>query len=126
MSNKKKILPFVIVAVCIVIIIVCATAAIKTNSNKQSFQSEAEMSEILNGTWRTGDTEFDFIITIQGDSMIMEMGSGEREAEEYHIVLNPEKGYFYTDTNTDNLYKPVIQNGRYVIKTDDWTYEKVE
>lgn len=122
---NKKISPFVMVAVCIVFIIICV-AVIKTSSNKSSFQSEAEMSEVLNGTWRTGDTEFDFIITIQGDSMIMEMGSGERETEEYYIVLNSEKGYFYTNTNTDNLYKLVIQNGRYVIKTDDWTYEKVK
>lgn len=52
MIDIKKILSFVIIAVCIVLIIVCVTA-IKTSSNKRSFQSEAEMSEVLNGTWRT-------------------------------------------------------------------------
>lgn len=123
MKNKKIIIA--IVSAIVLLMLKGVPFAFKL-SNKVSFQSKEEMTEVINGTWRTGDSEFDFIITIQGDSMIMEMGSGEREAEEYHIVLNPEKGYFYTDTDTDNLYKPVIQNGRYVIKTDDWTYEKVE
>ena len=114
----------IVAVVCVLLVVIGTTAAIKMNS--PVFQSEEEMSEIINGKWQTGNTEHDFIITIHGDSMIMEMGNESREPEEYHIVLVPEKGYFYTDTNTDNLYKPVIQNGRYVIKTDKWTYEKVE
>lgn len=123
MKNKKMIIAIVAV-VCVLLVAIGVTAAIKMNT--PVFQSEEEMSKIINGKWMTGNTDFDFIITIQGDSMIMEVVNGAREPEEYHLILVPEKGYFYTDTNTDNLYKPVMQNGRYVIKTDDWTYEKVE
>ena len=114
----------IIAVIGVLLVIIGTTAAIKMNS--PVFQSEEEMSEIINGKWMSGNTDFDFIITIQGDSMMMEVVNGAREPEEHHIVLVPEKGYFYTDTNTDNLYKPVMQNGRYVIKTDKWTYEKVE
>ena len=64
MKSKRIILPVVIVAVCIILVVIWVTTAIKGNSNKQSFQSETEMSEVLNGTWRTGDSEFDFILTI--------------------------------------------------------------
>ena len=123
MKNKKMIIAIVAV-VCVLLVAIGVAAAIKMNT--PVFQSEEEMSKIINGKWMTGNTDFDFIITIQGDSMIMEVVNGAREPEEYHLILVPEKGYFYTDTNTDNLYKPVMQNGRYVIKTDDWTYEKVE
>lgn len=121
--NKKMIITIVAV-ICVLLMIIGVTVVIKMNT--PVFQSEEEMSEIINGKWMSGNTDFDFIITIQGDSMIMEVVNGAREPEEYHLILAPEKGYFYTDTNIDNLYKPVIQNGRYVIKTDDWTYEKVE
>lgn len=114
----------IVAVVCVMLVVIGATAAIKMNT--PVFQSEEEMSEIINGKWMTGNTEHDFIITIQGDSMVMGMNNDRKEAEEYHIILVPEKGYFYTDTNTDNLYKPVMQNGRYVIKTDKWTYEKME
>ena len=114
----------IVAVVCVLLVAIGVTAAIKMST--PIFQSKEEMSEIINGKWMSGNTEHDFIITIQGDSMIMEMGNDSRQAEEYHIILVPEKGYFYTDTNADNLYKPVMQNGRYVIKTDKWTYEKVE
>ena len=114
----------IVAVVCVLLVAIGVAAAIKMNT--PVFQSEEEMSKIINGKWMTGNTDFDFIITIQGDSMIMEVVNGAREPEEYHLILVPEKGYFYTDTNTDNLYNPVMQNGRYVIKTDDWTYEKVE
>lgn len=120
----KKIMITIIAVVCVLLVVIGTTAAIKMNN--PVFQSEEEMSEIINGKWMSGNTDFDFIITIQGDSMMMEVVNGAREPEEYHIVLVPEKGHFYTDTNTDNLYKPVMQNGRYVIETDKWTYEKVE
>ena len=123
MKNKKMII-VIIAVICILLVAIGVTAAIKMNM--PVFQSEKEMSEIINGKWMIGNTEHDFVITIQGDSMIMEMGNESRPAEVYHIILVPEKGYFYTDTNADNLYKPIIQNGRYVIKTDKWTYEKVE
>lgn len=123
MKNKKMIITIVAV-ICVLLVIIGATVVVKMNT--PVFQSEEEMSEIINGKWMSGNTDFDFIITIQGDSMIMEVVNGAREPEEYHLILVPEKGHFYTDTNTDNLYKLVIQNGRYVIKTDDWTYEKVK
>ena len=123
MKNKKMIIAIVAV-VCVLLVAIGVAAAIKMNT--PVFQSEGEMSKIINGKWMSGNTDFDFIITIQWDSMIMEVVNGAREPEEYHLILVPEKGYFYTDTNTDNLYKPVMQNGRYVIKTDNWTYEKVE
>lgn len=123
MKNKKMIITIVAV-ICVLLVIIGATVVIKMST--PVFQSEEQMSEIINGKWMSGNTDFDFILTIQGDSMIMEVVNGAREPEEYHLILVPEKGYFYTDTNTDNLYKPVMQNGRYVIKTDDWTYEKVE
>ena len=121
---NKKIMITIIAVIAVLLVVISTTAAIKMNN--PVFQSEEEMSEIINGKWMSGNTDFDFIITIQGDSMMMEVVNGAREPEEYHIVLVPKKGYFYTDTNTDNLYKPVMQNGRYVIKTDKWTYEKVE
>ena len=123
MKNKKMMIAIVAV-ISVLLVIIGATVVIKMST--PVFQSEEQMSEIINGKWMSGNTDFDFIITIQGGSMIMEVVNGAREPEEYHLILVPEKGYFYTDTNTDNLYKPVMQNGRYVIKTDDWTYEKVE
>lgn len=123
MKNKKMLIVIVVV-VCVLLVVIGVIVAIKMNA--PVFQSEEKMSEIINGKWMTGNKEHDFIITIQGDSMIMEMGNESRPAEEYHIILVPEKGYFYTDTHTGNLYKPVMQNGRYVIKTDKWMYEKVE
>lgn len=49
-----------------------------------------------------------------------------RLVEEYHINLVSEKGYFYIDSSNDIWCKHVMQNCRYVIKTDKWTYEKVE
>lgn len=121
---NKKIMITIIAVIGVLLVVISATVVIKMNN--PVFQNEKEMSEIINGKWMSGNTDFDFIITIQGDSMMMEVVNGAREPEEYHIVLVPEKGHFYTDTNTDNLYKPVMQNGRYVIKTDKWTYEKVE
>lgn len=128
MKSNRIILPVVIVAICIVLVIVCATATIKTNSNKQSFQSEDEMSEILNGTWRTGDTEFDFILTIANNIANLSMDDKDDE-EASNIVYVLDKGYFYFKNdgdNKDDRYYLVNDGGTWKIENGNWTYEKVE
>lgn len=128
MKSNRIILPVVIVAICIVLVIVCATAAIKTNSNKQSFQSEDEMSEILNGTWRTGDTEFDFILTIANNMANLSMDDKDDE-EASNIVYVLDKGYFYFENdgdNKDDRYYLVNDSSTWKIENGNWTYEKVE
>lgn len=128
MKSNRIILPVVIVAICIVLVIVCATAAIKTNSNKQSFQSEDEMSEILNGTWRTGDTEFDFILTIANNMANLSMDDKDDE-EASNIVYVLDKGYFYFENdgdNKDDRYYLVNDSSTWKIENGNWTFEKVE
>lgn len=123
MKNKKVIIVFTIVA----LIVLFAIIIVVINNNDDSvFKDQEEMSEIINGTWQTGNTENDFIIVIDNDNMVMKMGDENRAEESYHINLVPEEGYFYTDTNTNSKYKPILLNGEYIIENGNWTYEKVE
>lgn len=122
---KKKNTTIIIASIVFVVVLIIGVID-AVNRSTITFQSRSEMSKVINGTWRTGDSEYDFIITICDSSMILEMGSGDRPAEEYNIILVPEKGYFYTKTNTDNLYKVDLKDGRYIIETEYWTYEKVK
>lgn len=128
MKSKRVILPVVLVIVCVVLVIIWLTAATKGNSNKQSFQSEVEMLEVLNGTWRTGDSEFDFILTVTGEVANLSM-DGKDDNEPDNIVLVPDKGYFYFESDGDNKedrYCVVKDNGKYLIESGDWVFKKVE
>ena len=91
-------------------------------SNKVSdFQSKDEMSEIINGTWRTGNTEFDFILTIDGDYADISMDG--KDGEPALIVLVPDKGYFYFEKDgdtQDSRYNVVNENGVYLINNGSW------
>ena len=89
------------------------------------------MSEILNGTWKTGDTEFDFILTIENDKANLSMEGKDDEGAE-DIVYVPDKAFFYylyNDSGGNEIksqYSVVAENGEYVIKDDNWTFRKVE
>lgn len=128
MKSKRVILPVVLVIVCVVLVIIWLTAAIKGNSNKQSFQSETEMSEVLNGTWRTGDSEFDFILTIANKDANLSM-DGKDDNGASSIVYVPEKGYFYfvnDGDNKDDRYYLIKDNGKWQIENGNWIFEKVK
>lgn len=101
------------------------------NKKTGVFQSEKEMSEILNGTWKTGDTEFDFILSIENDKANLSMEEkNDEEAED--IIYVPDEGYFYylyndSDGNeSKKQYSIVNENGEYLIKDDNWTFKKVD
>ena len=128
MKSKRIILPVVLVIVCIVLVVIWVTTAIKGNSNKQSFQSEDEMSEVLNGTWRTGDSEFDFILTIANKDANLSM-DGKDDNGASSIVYVLEKGYFYfvnDGDNKDDRYYLIKDNGKWQIENGNWIFEKVE
>lgn len=123
MKNKKIVIAIVL-CVCILLVIVGTTAAMKSNK-VFAFQSEDEMSEIINGTWRTGNTEFDFILTIDGD--YAEIGMDGKDGEPALIVLVPDDGYFYFAKDGDtqeSRYNVVNENGVYVIDNESWVYRK--
>lgn len=128
MKSKRIILPVVIVVVCVILVVIWLTATIKGNSNKQSFQSEVEMSEISNGTWRTGDSEFDFILTIANKDANLSMDEKDDEGAN-SIIYVPDKGYFYFENegdNKDDRYYLVKVNGKWQIENGNWIFEKVE
>lgn len=117
--------------VCMISVMVILSGCGGTNKKSSVFQSEEEMSEILNGTWKTGDTEFDFILTIENDKANLSMEGKDDEGAE-DIVYAPDEGYFYYLYNdsegneSKKQYSVVAENGKYVIKDDNWTFRKAE
>lgn len=127
MKHKKSL--FLII--CIISVMILFSGCGVRSKKSGVFQSEEEMSEIINGIWRTGDTEFDFILTIEDDKVNLSMeGKNDDVAEE--IIYVPDKGYFYylyNDSGGNEIksqYSVVAENGEYVIKDDNWTFRKVE
>ena len=99
MKYKKSL----VLIICTISVMILLSGCDGTNKKSGIFKSEEEMSEILNGTWKTGDTEFDFILTIENDKANLSMeGKDDEEAED--IVYVPDKAYFYY------LYKCSFQN----------------
>lgn len=127
MKYKKS----VFMIVCMISVMVILSGCGGINKKSSVFQSEEEMSEILNGTWKTGDTEFDFILTIENDKANLSMEGKDDEGAE-DIVYAPDEGYFYYLYNdsegneSKKQYSIVIENGEYIIKDDNWTFRKVE
>ena len=54
MKNKKIIIA--IVSAIVLLMLIGIPIALKS-SNKVSFQSKEEMTEVINGVWQTGDSE---------------------------------------------------------------------
>ena len=69
MKYKKSL----VLIICTISVMILLSGCDGTNKKSGIFQSEEEMSEILNGTWKTGDTEFDFILTIENDKANLSM-----------------------------------------------------
>ena len=127
MKYKKSL----VLIICIISVMILLSGCDGTNKKSGIFQSEEEMSEILNGTWKTGDTEFDFILTIENDKANLSMEGKDDEGAD-DIVYVPDKAYFYYSYNdsegneSQKQYSIVVENGEYVIKDDNWTFRKVE
>lgn len=122
MKNKKTIIA--IASIVILMILFCVPYVLKSN-NKTVFQNKEEMSEIINGVWQTGDSEFDFVLTVDGD--IAYLSIGDKIDESSKIVLVPDNGYFYFESNgdtKDSRYSVIYDNGEYVIETEKWKYRK--
>ncbi|WP_461884864.1 hypothetical protein [Roseburia intestinalis] len=96
MKNKKIIFAFM--AAIILILLICIPLVIKINKNVK-FQSKEEMSEVIDGTWKTGDGDYDFIFTVDNDSAYL--SNGDKSDNPSKIVLVPDKGYFYYEKNGD-------------------------
>ena len=94
MKNKKIIIA--IVSAIVLLMLIGIPLAFKS-SNKVSFQNEKEMTEIVNGVWQNDDYEFDFTLTIDGNSAYM--SNGNKIDEPSKIVLVPDNGYFYFERN---------------------------
>lgn len=118
MKYKKSISVVIYMLAIMILLSGCGGESIKSCV----FQSEEEMSEVLNGIWRTGDTEFDFILSIENGKANLSMEGKEDVAED--IVYVPDKGYFYYFYNNSEGNEAKIQfsivneNGEYVIKDD--------
>ena len=126
--NKKNIAIIIVGIICVVVLIIGMTAAIKSKDNSVAFQGENDMLEVINGTWRTGDSEFDFILTVSGEVANLSM-DGKDDNEPENIILVPDKGYFYFESDGDNKedrYCVVKDNGKYLIESGDWIFKKVE
>ena len=122
MKNKKIIIA--IVSAVVLLMLIGIPFALKSNS-KAIFKNEKEMAEIINGVWQTGDSEFDFVLTVDGD--IAYLSIGNKIDEPSKIILVPDNGYFYFESNgneKDSRYNVIYDNGEYVIKTEKWEYRK--
>lgn len=111
-------------AVIVLILLICIPLVTKINKNVK-FQSKEEMSEVIDGIWKTGDGEYDFVFTIDNDSAYL--SNGDKSDDPSKIVLVPDKGYFYYEKNGDtekSRYNVVYENGQYMIKDDHWTFKK--
>lgn len=76
--------------------------------NSCTFQSEEEMSEVISDMWRTGDTEYDFILTIENDMANLSMDGKDDEGAKV-ILLFKGVNYgiytlFFTEFLSDLLY----------------------
>ena len=123
---KKKKIIFAFMAAVILILLICIPLVTKINKNVK-FQSKEEMSEVINGTWKTGDGEYDFVFTIDNNSAYM--SNGDKVDDPSKIVLVPEKGYFYYEYKGDtkkSRYNVVYEDGEYLIKDKYWTFKKTE
>ena len=121
---KKKKIIFAFMAAVILILLICIPLVTKINKNVK-FQSKDEMSEVINGTWKTGDGEYDFVFTIDNNSAYM--SNGDKVDDPSKIVLVPEKGYFYYEYKGDtkkSRYNVVYEDGEYLIKDKYWTFKK--
>lgn len=126
--NKKNIAIIVVGIICVIVLIIGMTAAIKSKDNSVAFQGENDMLEVINGTWRTGDSEFDFILTVSGEVANLSM-DGKDDNEPENIVLVPDKGYFYFEGDGDakeDRYCVIKDNGKYLIENGNWVFMKVE
>lgn len=121
---KIKTIFAIVLSVCAILGVIVAGIVVKMST--QSFESDEEMFEVINGIWQTGNTESDFVIEIAGDTLKMRTNGENKSVEEHHITLFPKSGYFYVDNKKNVWYEIVMKNGRYAIKTDRLTYEKVE
>ena len=122
MKNKKVVIA--IVSIIVLAMLFGIPFALKSNS-KAIFKNEKEMAEIINGVWQTGNSEFDFTLTIDGNSAYM--SNGNKVDEPSKIVLVPDNGYFYFESNgneKDSRYNVIYDNGEYVIKPEKWEYRK--
>jgi len=125
---KHKKIGIVITIVVILLLLSSILIFIFGSKNITKFQSKSKMSEVIDGTWRTGDTEFDFILTIHGNMMDISMDNKNTEGAS-EIVLVPKKGYFYyihEGDKKDSRYNVIYENGTYIIKDNKWTYRKVK
>ena len=115
-------------AILITLVIACVIFAIVgliSNVNYPVFESKNEMLEIINGIWTTGNTEFDFTLSINDDTATISVGNKEDKPSK--IVLVPSKGYFYFEKNNDvkaNRYIVSKEDGRYTINYNNWKYSK--
>lgn len=126
--NKKNTTIIIASIICVIVLIIGMTATIKSKDNSVSFQSQSEMTEMLNGTWRTGDSEFDFILTVGGGLVDISM-NGKNDDNADNLVCVPDKGYFYFESDGDNeedRYYLIKDNGKYLIEHGNWVFEKVE
>lgn len=119
----KRIKPLLITLV--VVCIIFAVVGLILNMNNPVFQSENEMHEVINGIWITGNTEFDFTLSINNNTATISVGNKEDKPSK--IVLVPSAGYFYFESNGDIKDKRYIiskEDGGYVIKHNDWEFVK--
>ena len=124
MKNKKAII--ISFFVMTLILFLCILIMVISNKNAK-FQSKDEMSEVINGIWRTGDSEYDFVFTIDNDSA--SLSNGDKVDDPSRIVLVQEKGYFYYEYKGDtkkSRYNVVYEDGEYLIKDKYWTCKKTE
>lgn len=124
MKNKKAII--ISFFVMTLILFLCILIMVISNKNAK-FQSKDEMSEVINGIWRTGDSEYDFVFTIDNDSAYL--SNGDKVDDPSKIVLVPGKGYFYYEYKGDtkkSRYNVVYEDGEYLIKDKYWTFKKTE
>ena len=124
MKNKKAII--ISFFVMTLILFLCILIMVISNKNAK-FQSKDEMSEVINGIWRTGASEYDFVFTIDNDSAYL--SNGDKVDDPSKIVLVPEKGCFYYEYKGDtkkSRYNVVYEDGEYLIKDKYWTFKKTE
>ena len=124
MKNKKAII--ISFFVMTLILFLCILIMVISNKNAK-FQSKDEMSEVINGIWRTGDSEYDFVFTIDSDSAYL--SNGDKVDDSSKIVLVPGKGYFYYEYKGDtkkSRYNVVYEDGEYLIRDKYWTFKKTE
>ena len=125
MKNKKAII--ISFFVMTLILVLCILIIMVISNKNAKFQSKDEMLEVINGIWRTGVSEYDFVFTIDSDSAYL--SNGDKVDDPSKIVLVPEKGNFYYEYKGDtkkSRYNVVYEDGEYLIKDKYWTFKKTE